>query len=309
MFDVPVLFIIYNRPAHTKKVLEVLEVLQPAKLYVAADGPKENTIDKKLCEETRGIIDTISWPCIIKKKFNQINLSCKVSVSESISWFFENEEMGVILEDDCVPDLSFFSFCKELLNKFRNDKSVMHINGSNFILDKNFNFGNESYYYSRLPHPWGWASWRRAWSLYDIKMSQFDTFLKKDRLRLVIKNKNYRLKWYQLLEQAKNNKINTWDYQWFYSIWLNSGIVITPVVNLITNIGFGEQATNTKYTSTKMGNRRRYSLKEIRHPKEIKVNEVADAYATHVKMTDGSGNFFQKVKEKIRLIIKNKSLY
>jgi len=307
MFDIPILFLVYNRPQHTKKVLEVLEVLQPRKLYVAADGPKNTNQDIELCNETRSVIKSVNWKCEISYKYCETNKSCKIAVSEAISWFFEHEEMGIILEDDCLPDLSFFTFCKELLLKYKDNENIMHINGSNHLQGRNFNFKNESYYFSKLPHPWGWATWRRAWRKYDIGMNNFESFMIKNIISSFIRLPIHQQKWIDILKRTKNNQIDTWDYQWFYSIWSQRGLVITPVKNLVTNIGFGNLATNTTYTFTKMGNRKRYSINSIVHPGEIMVNHEADNYATMIKMTDGTGALFQRVIQKIKLIIKNLS--
>ena len=170
--NTPVLFLIFNRPETTEIVFSVIRKAEPPRLYVAADGPRPDyPNDAESCEIVRAIATDVNWDCKVKTLFRDQNLGCKLAASKAIDWFFEQELEGIILEDDCLPDQSFFWFCQELLGKYRDDTRIMHIGGTNF------QFGKErtkySYYFSRYAHVWGWASWRRAWKFYDVEMKNW----------------------------------------------------------------------------------------------------------------------------------------
>lgn len=236
----PVLFIIFSRPDTTQKVFDAIREAKPAKLFVAADGPRENNDrDRQRCKETRDIIKQVDWDCEVKTLFHQKNLGCKLAPFTAINWFFENVEEGIILEDDCLPDPSFFLFCQELLYKYKNDETVMHIAGTNVLPCPNI---KESFIFSRLVPTWGWATWRRAWKLYDIEMKNW------------YKYKNSKdIKWFG--RQAKNfssfienimlEDIDAWDGQWAFTCLYYKGLGIIPKHNLIGNIGFRLDATHT----------------------------------------------------------------
>lgn len=304
-FDTPVLFLIYNRPDHTRQSFEVLRTLRPSRLFVAADGPRlQITGDEQKCKAARAVLDSIDWPCELQTLFRDQNKTTKYAVSEAINWFFSHVDEGIILEDDCLPDPSFFTFCRTLLEKYRDRQEVMHINGTNFLQGKSFNF-RASYYFSRLCHPWGWATWKRAWQLYDFNMMHFDEFLKKDKISILTGNPEWKSYYLELLTRTKAGEIDCWDYQWFYSVWLHDGLVITPVVNLVTNIGFGKEATNTTYTVTRLGGMKRKNLKSIIHATSFEVNSAADAYAISIKFQEGYGSFMERLVQKIHLMFKH----
>jgi len=236
-FKTPILFLIFNRPDTTQIVFNEIKKIKPSKLYVAADGPRQdNENDKINCLEVRNIIEQqIDWDCEVKKLFREKNLGCKIAVSSAINWFFENEEMGIILEDDCLPDKSFFYFCEELLNKYKNDERVMMISGLNYFNNKLEI--EESYFFANYPIIWGWASWRRAWEKYKINMDNWEEFYRKDYLNYIYNNKRF-VKFVQSLFDATiKNIIDTWDIQWYYSILINNGLCIIPKYNLVMNIG------------------------------------------------------------------------
>jgi len=182
-FSTPLLLIVFNRPDKTKKLLKILEEIKPKKLYVSADGPRVNSAkDKQLCFEVRELFKHIKWECDINLKFSEINLSCKKNVVESINWFFSEVDMGIILEDDCYPTKSFFTFCKILLEKYKNEEQIMQINGTN--LGINYSKTNQhSYFASKLNHVWGWATWRRAWKNFDTNMSDYQILKEKGDLQ------------------------------------------------------------------------------------------------------------------------------
>lgn len=243
--ETPVLFIIFNRPETTKKVFEVISQIKPKKLFIAADGPREDKPgEKELCEETRKIvIEKIDWPCEVKILFRDKNLGCGKAVSSAIDWFFDNVEEGIILEDDCLPDPSFFRFCTELLERYRFDDKIFMISGDNF-LPKSLR-PKESYYFSQIPHIWGWATWKRAWKKYDFEMTDFPLFREEKTIEKIWVDKKVQKYWLEKLSITFSGELNTWDYQWVYTIWKNSAYSIAPNKNLISNIGFDNNGTNT----------------------------------------------------------------
>ncbi len=273
MLDTPVLFLVFNRPEKTKRVFSVVRRMKPKYLFIAADGPRNNKVgEDRKCEEVRQIVTNIDWECEIKTLFRDNNLGCGKAVSSAIDWFFENIEEGIILEDDCLPDDSFFYFCEKLLEYHRLDNKVMIISGNNFQDDKIYT--NTSYYFSSYPHIWGWATWKRAWKLFDFEMEGLDDFINENKLKQNFRRKRDRICWKNILKQTQKNNIDTWDYRWMYAIWKNRGVCIIPNCNLVKNIGFDEEATHTKsnnnYPTTVA------SIKEIKFNNNIKLEYNAD---------------------------------
>jgi hypothetical protein len=235
---------IFNRPDLTEITFQAIAQARPSKLLIVADGPRPNRPgESEKCAATRKIIERVNWDCEVLKNFSEVNLGCKKRVSSGITWAFEQVEEAIILEDDCVPDPSFFPFCDELLKKYRDNASVMAISGGSF-------WGNnpptkESYYFNRMPFIWGWASWRRAWKHYDIEMKNWPQFRDSARLEELLPSWAGRLHYRKNLNRTFEGRVDTWDYQWTYSIWNADGICIAPTRNLIQNIGFGPDATHT----------------------------------------------------------------
>jgi len=241
-----VLFLIFNRPETTKQVFEAIRSAKPSRLYIAADGPRRDRPEEcEKCEECKQIVHHVDWDCEVKTLFREQNLNCGLGPSTAISWFFEHEEEGIILEDDCLPTQSFFWFCQELLERYRDDSRIMHIGGNNFLegWQRDHDY---SYYFSHYGHIWGWATWRRAWKMYDFKLSNYDKLKKKKFFENFFFNqteKIYRLRKFDKTIAA--SRVDWWDYQWDFSRFINSGLAIIPEDNLVKNIGFGEDATHT----------------------------------------------------------------
>jgi len=222
------------------------------------------------------VIDQIDWDCELKTKLNQKNLGCKIGVSSGISWFFQHVNEGIILEDDCVPDISFFSFCKYLLKKYRYDTRIMHISGTNF--QDGILRDDSSYYFSKYVYVWGWATWKRAWDLYDVKIQNFDKFLMHKSIKNIFTDKKEQKFLLNNFNLAYTNKKMTWDYQWHYTNLINNGLSITPNKNLVSNIGFGKEATHTPQKHHPFSNRPVDKLDKISHPSFIIPNIEADRY-------------------------------
>lgn len=189
----------------------------------------------------------IDWDCKVKTLFRDKNLGCKYAVSSAIAWFFEQVEEGIILEDDCLADPTFFSFCQELLEKYRHDERVMMISGDNFQFGKNKTpYG---YYFSRYTHIWGWATWRRAWKYYDVRMSLWPETRDSNFLARILSPQEASY-WNQVFERTYRNEIETWDYQWTLACWIQSGLTIIPSVNLVRNIGAAQGTHTTKFDTS-----------------------------------------------------------
>lgn len=280
--DTPILFIIFNRPDLTKLVFERVRQHKPRKLYVCADGAND-PINKELCKESRDIIiNNIDWNCELKTAFRENNLGCKKSVSDAITWFFNNESEGIILEDDCLPSDSFFGFCSQMLEKYRYDEHIGHIAGSNFQLG-NIR-GDGSYYFSNLTHVWGWAGWSRVWKDYDVDMKHFPEFKDLELINMSDSHKPYKNHWLHCLEETYFNRINTWDYQYAFLNLRKKKISIIPNVNLISNIGFREDATHTK-ENHKFSNLKSSNIDKIIHPTDILADVEADLFTQRIEYT------------------------
>jgi hypothetical protein len=279
MYSIPILFLVFNRPEVTKRVFEQIRAVRPAKLYIAADGPRMSKKGEDiLCHNTREIVlSNIDWECDVKTFFRTENLGCGKAVSEAITWFFENEEAGVILEDDCLPSLSFFEYVEYCLLRYWDNPKIMHIGGNNFF-DKTW--GDKSYFYSAYNHIWGWASWRRAWKLY-----QYDLIHINERALKVSLNtyfpRSISESWFNNYKLLLKNKVDTWDYQWTFCIWLNHGLCTYPNYNLVSNIGFGQNATHTHDENYKYNNLPYREIEDISSPKYIRRNVKADIISSY----------------------------
>lgn len=239
-----VLFLVFNRLDTTKQVFEAIRKAKPPRLYVAADGPRaDKPGEAERVERVRRIATLVDWDCEVKTLFRVENLGCGKGVSSGIDWFFENEEEGIILEDDCLPSQSFFWFCEELLVRYRDDMRIMIVSGYN--KQEMWNQDEYDYFFSYLGGIWGWASWRRAWNLYDGEMKNLKCFIENNYFEFLLGKKLGNIRKKQMINVIQND-VDTWDYQWGFSRNMNSGLACVPSRNLISNIGFGSDATHTQ---------------------------------------------------------------
>jgi len=238
----PVVLLIFNRTDLTEIVFEAIRQVKPKKLLVVADGPRFAQEAEK-CEKSRDVIQKIDWECELLTNFSEINLGCKQRVSSGLDWVFSEVEEAIILEDDCLPNPSFFSFCETLLEHYRYDERVMMISGDNFQLSNSRT--EYSYYFSKYTHIWGWASWRRAWQYYDVNMKTWEEYKKIGLIGSVCNDWYEQKYWTDIFDQVFHGTINTWDYQWLYTCWCQNGLSIIPSCNLVSNLGFGSDATHT----------------------------------------------------------------
>ena len=266
----PILFIIFNRPDVTRKVFGAIRQAQPMKLFIAADGPRTNTpSDVKLCDEAREIVKNIDWTCDVQVLFRNTNAGCKVAVSSAITWFFNNVEEGIILEDDCLPSESFFPYCEQMLRLYKDDKRIMLISGYN--KQNTWRVTKNDYFFSNLGGIWGWATWKRAWSQYDLNMKNLDDFINNHYFEYLLGDSVGKTRKKQILD-VRNNKVDTWDYQWAFARHINSGMAIVPSKNTVKNIGFGDNATHTKNISDSES----VDLHELSFPLKINNLVIAD---------------------------------
>jgi hypothetical protein len=273
---VPLLFLIFNRPDTTQRVFDEIRKAQPAQLFVAADGPrKDRPDDYELCNKTREIIQQVDWDCKVFTRFQDSNIGCKYAVSSAINWFFSNVEEGIILEDDCVPHLTFYRFCDELLERYRDDERVVVISGNNF--QRQNTCVDASYYFSIYNQCWGWATWRRAWQYYDWELSQWPNLRNTGWLKDLFGNPAVANYWKSMFDMVQTGRIDTWDFQWTYSCWIQGGMTVLPSVNLVTNIGHDDRATHSQAPDSDLANLPALAMEfPLRHPLTMIRNYAAD---------------------------------
>ncbi|MDF4222879.1 nucleotide-diphospho-sugar transferase [Maribacter sp. M208] len=244
-FETPILFITFNRLDTTKKVFQKIKEQKPKKLYLASDAAREEKPDeeKKVLAVRSYLKRNIDWDCEVKMLYQTKNLGCKFGPHNAISWFFEHEEQGIILEDDCLPSNSFFCYCETMLNRYKDDLRIFTISGFNY--NSEYSPKNQPYFYAKLPMIWGWATWRDRW-LQNLKMIENFEIINKDPLSQSISNDSAVSK--IIIDNAKlsiDNKVDVWDYLWLFTNYINNALSTFPSKNLIENIGYGTDATHT----------------------------------------------------------------
>jgi len=271
-FDEPIMIIAFNRPESTERVFREVRKIKPKDFFLAVDGPRNKEEEKKV-QRVRDTINEIDWECNVHTLFSDKNKGCLGGVSSAESWFFDNVGRGIILEDDAVPSPDFFSFCAEMLEKYKNDERIMHITGFNY---KGSCECEDSYYFSRYPYTYGFASWRRAWKKQDLKMSNYETFKKKRFFRSVFPSFLERTYTKKIFDEAYSNDKVGPDTQWLFALASNNGLTIVPKNNMIEYIGFGPESTHTSSEDAFLGapvSRMEFPLK---HPKIIVRDEEKD---------------------------------
>ena len=246
-----ILFVTFNKVEETKLVFETIRIVQPPRIYLASDGARKKKINEvNIVESIRDyLLKSVDWECEVKTLFSEFNQGCGRGVSNAISWFFENEEMGIILEDDCLPCENFFRYCDELLIKYKDDERISVISGTN-ELEKYRADKSDEYFFTRFTYIWGWASYRRVWKDYDFTLS----FLPKLKEKMSYDELLYPLKKHQIAKRKRmfekihksKEKRNAWSFQFLCLNLMNKQFCVIPKANLISNIGFGENATNTR---------------------------------------------------------------
>ena len=298
--NTPVAFIIFNRPDETERVFLEIAKAKPPKLLVIGDGPRLNRIgevDKVL--KARNIIKKVDWPCEVLVNYSDINLGCKGRVSSGLDWVFECVNEAIILEDDCLPHPSFFRFCEEMLTRYRGEERIGMITGDNFHFGR-FT-GDKSYYFSSFNNIWGWATWRNRWQHdYDVDLKNWPSVLKNDEIENWFGFKGAASYYTNIFERVYGNHIDTWDYQWLFGSRLNGRVSVVPSVNLVSNIGFGSDATHTTGVSVLANMATEEILFPLKHPDEILNNIKLDEIFFKKYVTD---SLFGSIKRRILSIM------
>ena len=275
--DTPLLLIAWRRPHTLRQVIDAIRPVAPTRLYVACDGPNpERPGEAEKVAATRAVIETeIDWPCQIERLYSDVNQGCRLGVSRAITWFFEQVEEGIILEDDCVPHPDFFPYCTTLLERYRHDTRVWCISGNNF---QNGQWrGDGSYYFSRYNHCWGWASWRRCWLHHDADLSQWPALRDSGLLNTIFEHPRERTYWSAIWQRLVDEGVpDSWAYRWTFTCLANNGLTALPNRNLVSNVGFGPDATHTMCPAepTSIG----AGLKDTNPPLFLLREPVADRY-------------------------------
>lgn len=250
--EVPILLIAWRRPHTLRQVINAIRPIAPNRLFVACDGPCRDRPDQvEKVAATRAVIDSeIDWPCQIERLYSDANQGCSSGPIRAITWFFDHVNEGIILEDDCVPHPDFFPYCANLLERYRHDSRVWCISGNNF---QNGDWrGDGSYYFSRYSHCWGWATWRKCWQHYDANLTKWPDLLASGLMESIFEDPIERQYWSEIFQRTfeKSVEITWWDYQWFFACITRSGLTALPNNNLVSNVGFGEDATHTTKIET-----------------------------------------------------------
>jgi hypothetical protein len=277
MSNTAVLFAVFNRPNVTASVFDAIRKVRPRRFYVAADGPRLDIPgEAEKCDIVRGIATAVDWPCEVKTLFRDDNLGCKRAMSSAITWFFEQEESGIILEDDCLPHIDFFEFCRNLLDYYANDDRVFVITGNNF--QNGQHRGESSYYFSKYNHCWGWASWRRAWRCYQGDTPFWPEWKQSNEWLNICPEGVERRYWERIFNQVYVGSIKSWAYPWTACVWRHGGLTVTPNVNLVSNVGFGGDSTHTAAVNSPLAAMATGALGELRHPATVVHDDAADRY-------------------------------
>jgi hypothetical protein len=298
--DTAVVFLVFRRPDLTARVFESIRQARPKTLLVVADGPRSDRPDEAgQCAATRAAVERVDWPCEVLRNYSDANLGCKHRVASGLDWAFEQVEEAIILEDDCLPDPTFFRFAEELLERYRDDRRIMTVSGDNFLQGRRTS--PHSYYFSRYMHCWGWASWRRAWRLFDLEMRQWPALRQDGWLADLFPVARQARYWESIFDRVHRGEIDTWDYIWTYSIWSQSGLNVLPERNLVSNIGFGGAASHTHDKLSPWANLPTEAMTfPLDHPTCVLRNHRADAYSQQsVFQGDLVGRAVRKVLREI----------
>ena len=238
-----VAMLIFNRPMTTQRVFDAVRKARPPRLLIVADGPRPNRSgEATICQAARSIVHQVDWPCEVLTHFSEKNLGCRIRVSSGLDWVFSQVEEAIILEDDCLPHPDFFRYCEKMLARYRDDERVHMVRGGHFFADQYP--GKHSYHFSRWYHIWGWASWARAWRYNDVTMQRWPELRESGWLESLLPNPAMVSAAREIFDGSHAHQIDTWEYYWVYSSWLRNALAICPAVNMISNIGFGADATH-----------------------------------------------------------------
>lgn len=266
----PVLLLMFNRPDTTTKVFDAIRKAKPSKLFIAADGAR-NDAEWELCNKTRDVVKNVDWECEVHTQFRDENLGCKYGINKSITWFFENVDQGIILEDDCLPSPSFFEYCDDMLERYKYNENVGVISGNNFMQSKNskiVNLPDNVYYFVAPIYTWGWATWKRAWDKQELEMESWPEQKKKKLLSHIFKNKNVVESYSHTFDHSFSGRARTWDAPWLYTCLLHNMMCIVPPRNLTSNIGVIGTTSRTEGTLQNISTNY-LDIKKLKHPNSV----------------------------------------
>ena len=272
----PVTMLVFNRPGKTRRVLEAVAAAQPSLLLVVADGPRpDRPEDVRACSETRALFDRLTWPCEVRTDFADVNLGCRQRILSGLDWVFSQVPECIVLEDDCVPEPSFFPYCEEMLERYRDDARVHMVRGGHFFGERRT--GRHSYHFSRWYHIWGWATWARAWQCTDPEMRRWPELRDSEWLpeRLALPGMVDMAR--DTFDNAYHGRVTTWEYHFTFGGWLRDALAVCPERNLVTNIGFDADATH--YTALEHPHALLSTAPlrfPLRHPRSVTVAGKAD---------------------------------
>lgn len=276
MINTPIAYIVFNRPRHTRRSFAAIRTRRPGKLFIIADGPRSNhPEDAENCQEVRHIVEHIDWPCEVHRNYAESNLGLKRRVGSGLNWVFEQVDRAIVLEDDCLPHPDFFDFCETLLDRYENDERIRVITGNNF--QDGQRRGTAAYYFSKYPHCWGWASWRRAWRQYQGDLPFWPEWRASQEWCRKLPDRIERSYWFNIFEKVHRNGFDSWAYPWLACVWYHGGLTVTPNVNLVTNIGFGPDGTHTVTEHDQEGIPS-HPLGPMIHPDQVEQDKQADRY-------------------------------
>jgi hypothetical protein len=273
--DTPVAFFIFRRPDLTQQVFNAIAQAKPRKLFIIADGPR-NEHERYLRDKAISIVSNITWDCEVFTDYSDENMRSPWRISSGIDWVFSHVEEAIILEDDCLPTQSFFNFCQSLLEHYRDDKRIMHISGNNFQIDNGI--PKYSYFFSKYTHNWGWATWRRAWNHFELRIPLWNEFKESQRLRDVCSDPYEQEFWLEIFDKIYDGRSVHWDGAWLFTCWQQAGLSILPQTNLVSNIGFRSDAEHNTSEKSPISNLPTSDIWTISHPPFVVRNDQADSF-------------------------------
>jgi hypothetical protein len=305
-FDVPVVLMAFNRPQHTRAVFDRIAAIRPTRLFAIADGPRpDRRDDVHNCEETRAVLNRVNWPCDLRTNFSDTNLGCAPRISSGLDWVFDQADRAIILEDDCIPDPSFFTFCAELLARFENDHRVRTISGSSFLFGKTRT--PWSYRFSIFHDIWGWATWRRSWQRVDMTMGYWPQVRDEGWLfDMVGGDRAWAKFWARRFNRAYERQIDSWAYPYLFSCWLDGSLAVTPNSNLVSNIGVGEGATHTPHAAPYLNCPIESLRFPLTHPPFVIRDRISDGEMFKARLLPERSSLLRRLTRRIYYFFANK---
>lgn len=293
----PVVLIVFKRADCTARMIEAVRKARPRRLWVVADGPRaDRPGEREQVVEVRRVVEaSIDWPCELRRIYSEKNLGCARNVVSGLNAVFREEREAIIVEDDCVPHPSFFRFCAEMLTRYRSETRIAHVGGNNFQPRPS----PRTYYFSRYNHIWGWATWRRAWDQYDEKLSDWSAVRNTSWLRDYLGDKGAADYWRSIFDAVASGEIDTWDYQWTYTLWRRDWLAVVPGVNLVENIGFNGSGAHLSSRDKWIARPMQSVVFPLEHPRDLVRDRAADRCTEKLVF---SGGLLKRIRTRLRIL-------